>query len=80
MSEKYALIINGERYEVDVSELTGAQIRALAGLDPVIDLVLESVSPDGGDHVLADNEKINLTKATVRAFTRPPTSFGIAPN
>lgn len=67
------LWVNGERYEVDAEELSGVEVRAVAGLDPVIDLVVEGVGEDGGDLLMSDDEKMTLP---IRAFTRPDTNNG----
>jgi hypothetical protein len=72
---RYLLIIDGQRYEVDLPELTGLQIRALAAIDPAYGLVLESADARGYDRMIEDADVVTLEDRPV-LFCRPPTAMG----
>lgn len=69
------IVINGQGYEVALERISGAQIRAIAGLDPLIDLVVEDAGASGADVLLADEDTVALA-GRPRVYTRGPTSFG----
>jgi hypothetical protein len=71
----YKLVIDGRSYEVDLPELSGLQIRALAAIDPTYTLVLESGDARGHDRMIDDNDVIKLEDRPV-LFCRPPTAMG----
>jgi hypothetical protein len=73
----YELSVNGTAFQVPMKEILGLQIRALAAVDPVYDLILEGDGPNP-DRLLGDEEKIALAEVPVRIFTRPPTTMGFA--
>jgi hypothetical protein len=72
---RYQLVIDGLSYEVDLPQLSGAQIRALAAIDPTYTLVLESADSSGHDLMITDSDVIKLEDRPV-LFCRPPTAMG----
>jgi hypothetical protein len=71
----FEIICNGDRLNIETPQLTGEQIRALFGVDPAMDLVVEGAGSDP-DRILSDYEVVSLRTGPVRIFLRPPTSFG----
>lgn len=76
--EKYFYFVGNDRYESDLPELTGAQIKArVPNLDPAFQLSLEGHGNDP-DRIIADNEVVSLKKdkGPVRFTLVPPANFG----
>lgn len=71
----YVIFVNGRRFEVALSSLTGSQIRALVGADLEWHLICEGHG-DNPDQMLGDDEKVSLEQGPVRFFLSPPATFG----
>jgi hypothetical protein len=71
----YKIEVNGRIFDVDLPRLTGRQIRALAYIEPGHDLILEGAEL-AEDKLLSDEDSVDLTKAKMVIYTRPPTAFG----
>lgn len=71
----YVIEFNGERLQVDQSELSGAQIRALFGVEPSWNLVLEAKGAEP-DILVSDDQIVSLEHRPVRIFSMPPAMFG----
>lgn len=68
-------VINGVVFESPLSELTGLQIRALAGVPALSDLVVEGQGHEP-DRIVADDEVLHLRDPRTILFSRPQTNFG----
>jgi len=76
--EKYFYFVGNDKYETDLPELTGAQIKArVPNLDPTFQLSLEGHGNDP-DRLIADDEVVSLEKdkGPVRFTLVPPANFG----
>jgi hypothetical protein len=71
----YELYVNGQVFQVSLKTLLGLQIRALAAVDPIYDLIIEGQASES-DHVLGEDESVSLERGPVHIYTRPPTSMG----
>lgn len=67
--KKYVIHIDRKKYEVDDSQLTGAEIRQLAGLGSDVDLFLEEQG-DEDDRLIADGDSVDL-KNGMHFFSTP---------
>lgn len=67
--KKYVIHIDRKKYEVDDSQLTGAEIRQLTGLGPDIDLYLEEHG-DEDDRLITDGDSVDL-KNGMHFFSTP---------
>jgi hypothetical protein len=72
---KYIIKINDQRFEVELSRLSGAQVRALSGITPDHSLIVERQG-DAPDQLLGDEDTISLENGNVSIFSKPPTAFG----
>jgi hypothetical protein len=74
-SGRYAIIVNGVRYEVHIDTLSVAQIHALADIPLSMGLILEGKGMES-DVALGPDDLVSLKDGDVAIFGRPPTSFG----
>jgi hypothetical protein len=74
-SSRYVIVINAQRFEVDVPTLRPVQLRALAGI-PMDHAVIVEHAGTKRDFVMTEDQSISLTEGPVYIYTRPPTSFG----
>ena len=73
---QYKLMVDDKPLESDESQLTGAQIKALAQVDPSFGLFLEGRGHDS-DQQIADHETVDLSEPGREQFyTLPPATFG----
>lgn len=73
----YQFFVDKNKYEWKEQYITGAQLRALAQVDPGIGLFLEEHGHDKPDRVINDTSSINLAEPGVEKFyTVPPATFG----
>lgn len=68
-SKKFVIHIDRKKYDVDDSQLTGAEIRQLAGLGSDVDLYLERHG-DEEDLLIADGDSVDL-KNGMHLFSTP---------
>ena len=75
---KYKFFVGGVRFVVDKPSITGAEIKALAGIDPGFGLFQEIHEPDAEDKRIADSDSVNLADPGVEKFyTVSPGTYGI---
>ena len=67
--------VDAKRYETAQMALTGAQIKAIAGVAANYQLFLEEEG-DKPDKAIADGEAVNLTERVKHFFAVPPATFG----
>jgi Multiubiquitin len=67
--------VDAKRYETAKTALTGAEIKAIAGVSPNYQLFLEEEG-DKPDKAIADGEAVNLTERVKHFFAVPPATFG----
>ena len=78
MSEGQKLLhffVDAKRYETAQPELTGAQIKAIAGITANYQLYLEEEG-DRPDKAIGDGDVVNLTERVKHFFAVPPATFG----
>lgn len=68
------IFIDAKRYKVTKTSMTGAEIKALAGIDAQYQLYLEETG-DNPDKPIADTESLAL-KEDLHFYAIPPTTFG----
>lgn len=68
----YRIRINGERYEVPFSKITGRQVLELAGLKPAVDYTLRVRIAGNKPQKVELDEKIDLTAPGVEKFKATP--------
>jgi hypothetical protein len=76
--KKYTYFVNNDKYESDVPELTGAQIKArIPNLDPTLQLSLEGHGSHP-DRIIGDQETVSLKgdHGPLRFTLVPPANFG----
>lgn len=76
--KKYFYFVNNVKYESDLAELTGAQIKArIPDLQPNTGLSLEGHGNDP-DRLIGDDEVVSLEKhhGPLRFTLVPPATFG----
>lgn len=67
--------VDAKRYETAQAALTGAQIKAIAGVAANYQLFLEEQG-DHPDKAIADGEAVHLTEGVRHFFAVPPATFG----
>ena len=70
---KFEIFVDGKKFTTDQTNLTGAQIKALAGNDSTFQLFLEQ--PGADDQAIADAYTVQL-KNGMHFYTMPPATFG----
>lgn len=76
--KRYVYFVNSEKYESDLPELTGAQIKArIPNLDPTLQLSLEGHGSHP-DRIIGDSETVSLEEhhGPLRFTLVPPANFG----
>lgn len=71
---KFEIHIDGTKYTVDKSSMTGAELKALAGKDQAYQLYLEGHGHDA-DALIGDTEGVAI-KNGQHFYTVPPATFG----
>ena len=74
---KYHFFVDAKRYETDETALTGAQIKAIAAVDPTYQLFLEEKG-DQPDRAISDGEAVNMQHEPKHFYAVPPATFGAA--
>lgn len=67
--------VDGKKYETAQTALTGAEIKAIAGVAANYQLFLEEEG-DKPDKSISDGEAVNLTERVKHFFAVPPATFG----
>jgi hypothetical protein len=67
--------VDAKKFETDQASLTGAEIKALAGVTTTYQLFLEEEG-DKPDKPISDGESVNLVHGTKHFFAVPPATFG----
>ena len=70
----FTIFIDATRYHVTQTSMTGAQLKALAGIDAQYQLYLEEVG-DEPDKLINDHESVPI-KDDMHFFAIPPATFG----
>lgn len=73
----FRFFVDGKQYESAQQYITGAQLRAIAHIDPGVGIFLEEHGHDKPDRQITDTSSINLGEPGVEKFyTVPPATFG----
>jgi hypothetical protein len=73
----YQLFVDGKKYDWNQQYITGAQLRALAQIEPNVGIFLEEHGHDQPDKQINDTSSINLAEPGVEKFyTVPPATMG----
>jgi hypothetical protein len=73
--KQYHFFVDGKKLETDQQSLTGAAIKALAGVPANYQLFLEEAG-DQPDRAISDGEGVDLEKGVKHFFAVPPATFG----
>jgi hypothetical protein len=73
--KKYEFFVDAKRYETGDESLTGAQIKAQAGVQADYQLFLEEEG-DKPDSPVSDNQAVTLSGKVKHFFAVPPATFG----
>ncbi len=79
MDEKktYKFFVDGKPFETESKYLSGAQIKAIAGVDPSYGLFLEEHGADKPDKQISDTQSVDFAAPGVEKFySVPPATFG----
>ena len=77
--DKFKLFVNDVKYEVEQRYITGAQIKALAGVDLSFELFLEEPGADRPDRKINDSDSVDLSAPGVEKFYSVPVAvFGVS--
>lgn len=73
----FHFFVDAKRYETEKSSLTGAEIKAIAGVTPTYQLFLEEEG-DHPDKPISDGETVALKEGeeTRHFYAVPPATFG----
>ena len=71
-AETCEILYNDQSRVIPAGEIAGFQLRALFGIDPDLQLVIEG----DVDRWIPDEEVIRLPAGKIRLFVRPPTMMG----
>jgi len=71
---RFVIHIDGVKYDVTETYLTGRQLKALAGKDAQYQLFLEQQG-DAPDKLIGDDESVPLQNG-MHFYTVPPATFG----
>ena len=76
--KRFEYFVDGNRYEVETSSITGAQIKAkIPNYNPSFQLFLEGKGTDP-DRVIGDADSVSLERGAAHLYTAPPATFGTA--
>lgn len=73
---EFKLFIDAKEYETLSSTLTGAEIKALAGITPTYQLY-EEEEGDTPDKPISDAEAVGLAGRIKHFYAVPPATFGV---
>jgi hypothetical protein len=71
---KANIVINQQHYQVDTEEMTGAQLKALAGI-PEGNLLFREVHGPGDDELIQNDTLVHLHNGD-HFYDMPPGNFG----
>ena len=75
-NQKYKFSVDGKQFESDAPVLTGAQIKARAGIDASFGLFLEGQG-QGSDVQVNDSQQVDLRdKGKAKFYSVPPATYG----
>ena len=75
--KEYIFYVDANRYTTDEKSLTGAQIKAIAGVTPTYQLFLEEQG-DQPDKPISDGDSVHMQKGqhVPHLYAVPPATFG----
>ena len=73
--KKYEFFVDAKRYETDKSSLTGAAIKATAGVQAAYQL-FEEERGDAPDKAISDGDAVDLSHGAKHFYAVPPATFG----
>ena len=77
--EKYKFKVDDKHFESADAELTGKQIKEIAGVPPSHQLFLEAPGESRPDRQILDGDIVNLAEPGIEKFySVPPATFGYA--
>ncbi len=74
--KKYEFFVDAKRFETDKSSLTGAAIKAEAGVQAGYQL-FEEEHGDAPDKAISDADAVDLSKGAKHFYAVPPATFGL---
>jgi hypothetical protein len=74
--KRFEFFVDAKRYDTDQASLTGAQIKAQAGVQADYQLFLEEEG-DKPDTPISDSEAVALSGRVKHFFAVPPATFGL---
>lgn len=74
-AKTYHFFVDGKKYDVEQSSLTGADVKRIAGVNPTYQLFQEEEG-DQPDMPIADSTGIDLSKGVKHFFAVPAATFG----
>ena len=76
-ARRYKFKVNDQVFETEQSVQSGAQIKALAQVDPSYQLFLEIPGESKPDRQIGDTDQLNLAEPGIeKLYTVPPATFG----
>lgn len=69
----YEIFVDDKKFKVEQTSMTGADIKALAGVDPSYQLFLEREGHE--DEQIQDNQSVPI-KSGLHFYSVPPATFG----
>ena len=73
-AKKFSIHIDGRVFHVESTSMTGAELKALAGVDQQYAIFLEGHGHDA-DKQIGDTEGVSI-KSGLHFYTVPPATFG----
>jgi len=70
----FTIFIDAQRYHIPQSSMTGAELKALAGIDAQYQVYLEEVG-DLPDKLINDHESVHI-REDMHFYAIPPATFG----
>ena len=73
--KKYHFFVDAKRFDTDQESITGAEIKAIAGVQATYQL-FEEEHGDAPDKAISDAEGVFLSKGVKHFYAVPPATFG----
>lgn len=73
--KKYIFFVDAKRFETDQASLTGAAIKAQAGVQATYQL-FEEEHGDNPDKAISDADSVDLSHGAKHFYAVPPATFG----
>ena len=73
--KEFEFFVDAKKYQTDQATLTGAQIKATAGVSPTYQLFLEEEG-EHPDRAISDGDGVSLVGKVKHFFAVPPATFG----